>query len=439
MAERVCPLFHPATPTERSRPAPERSSLLIPQMSQSCSRARAFLRRCALLLVLPLGCSLGTTAFEPLATEQIASPSQPEPSRTNTADSGAPEVRSRDCDAGSDCEVADPPSLGSCFDGLLNFGEQGVDCGGRCSRACAAPSVGGPSCGAAGQCTTDPCDNDEQDGDETGIDCGGSCSACALGAACRSGADCATGVCADGECKEPSCSDGARNQGELGVDCGGPCAACVTAQSCSANTDCNSGVCAAANCGAAERCCQPPSCNDGVQNGEESGIDCGAACGGCALGAVCTVTAECASARCDDGRCRSCADGVQSGRETGIDCGGPCPACAAGVVCTSDAQCARGACQDGRCCGGSGGDCTRCALRLSGNVDCSGSRDSFGVGTCNSYLQCLRDNADLCAQSSAAVCSGDPGGVCNHNDFGGNLGTGVSRANEVLSAAGCAL
>jgi len=73
-----------------------------------------------------------------------------------------------------------------------------------------------------------------------------------------------------------TCDDGIQNQGETGVDCGGPnCSPCV-------------------------------SCNDGIQNGNETGVDCGGDCDACP----------------------TCNDGVQNGSETGIDCGGPdCAPC----------------------------------------------------------------------------------------------------------------
>ncbi|KEP64201.1 UNVERIFIED_CONTAM: sushi domain (scr repeat) domain-containing protein [Hammondia hammondi] len=54
--------------------------------------------------------------------------------------------------------------------------------------------------------------------------------------------------------------------------------------------------------------CGHPSCTDGVQNGDETGVDCGGS--------------HCAP-------CASCGDGVQNNGETGVDCGGPCPACVA--------------------------------------------------------------------------------------------------------------
>jgi len=75
----------------------------------------------------------------------------------------------------------------------------------------------------------------------------------------------------------PTCSDGIQNGLETGVDCGGPdCPAC-------------------------------PTCDDGVQNGSETGVDCG--------GPDCLA-------------CPTCNDGIQNGDETGVDCGGPdCPPC----------------------------------------------------------------------------------------------------------------
>ena len=54
--------------------------------------------------------------------------------------------------------------------------------------------------------------------------------------------------------------------------------------------------------------CGPPTCTDGIMNGDETGVDCG--------GSVCPA-------------CPTCTDGIMNGDETGIDCGGsvcdPCP------------------------------------------------------------------------------------------------------------------
>lgn len=54
-----------------------------------------------------------------------------------------------------------------------------------------------------------------------------------------------------------------------------------------------------------------PTCSDGEQNGDETGVDCG--------GSTCPP-------------CPSCSDGEQNGDETGVDCGGSCPPCADGTV-----------------------------------------------------------------------------------------------------------
>ena len=54
--------------------------------------------------------------------------------------------------------------------------------------------------------------------------------------------------------------------------------------------------------------CEEPTCDDGYQNGNETGVDCGGSC---------------------PNICPTCVDGFQNGDETGVDCGGsscaPCP------------------------------------------------------------------------------------------------------------------
>ncbi len=78
----------------------------------------------------------------------------------------------------------------------------------------------------------------------------------------------------------PTCTDGVQNGNETGVDCGGPdCPAC-------------------------------PTCTDGILNGNETDVDCG--------GPDCPA-------------CPTCSDGIQNGDETGVDCGGSsCPPCGGG-------------------------------------------------------------------------------------------------------------
>lgn len=94
----------------------------------------------------------------------------------------------------------------------------------------------------------------------------------------------AANVCDEGtEPPTPTCNDGIQNGQETGVDCGGP--------------DC-------------QPCEVAPTCNDGIQNGQETGVDCGGPdCQPCEVAPTCN-------------------DGIQNGQETGVDCGGPdCQPC----------------------------------------------------------------------------------------------------------------
>lgn len=68
-----------------------------------------------------------------------------------------------------------------------------------------------------------------------------------------------------------------------------------------------------------------PTCQDQVQNGHETDVDCGGACPDkCGDGKKCNNGADCQSGVCTDGICRTptCNDGVKNGQESDIDCGG---------------------------------------------------------------------------------------------------------------------
>ena len=76
---------------------------------------------------------------------------------------------------------------------------------------------------------------------------------------------------------QPACDDGVQNGDESDVDCGGSCGACDDGEMCAADSDCSSQVCGA------DMMCAVPSCDDGVQNGDELGQDCGGACAACII------------------------------------------------------------------------------------------------------------------------------------------------------------
>jgi hypothetical protein len=139
-------------------------------------------------------------------------------------------------------------------------------------------------------------------------------------------------TCDKGKCVPPTCTNGVKDFGETDVDCGGlDCLPCGTDLKCLGAPDCFSGICIATT-----KTCAAPMCNDNVQNGQETDIDCGGPiCAKCAPTNHCRAPLDCTSKVCKPGppgtpdvcQAPSCTDGVQNGDETGVDCGGSCPPC----------------------------------------------------------------------------------------------------------------
>ena len=210
-------------------------------------------------------------------------------------------------------------------------------------------------CGPNGICTTPTCSDGAQNGDETDIDCGGSCAPCDLSKTCNIGADCATDSCRDVgqgmQCQAPACDDGVKNGDETDVDCGGPtCEKCDAGSACTQKSDCTTDVCTDGEC-------VEPTCNDGQIDGTKTDVDCGGPdCPRCAAGESCKTADDCTSSVCKDMgqglKCQppSCTDGVLNGDETAVDCGGSCPKCATGQTCKVHADCVSDGCDySGKC------------------------------------------------------------------------------------------
>ncbi len=273
-------------------------------------------------------------------------------------------TRAQDCTSGV-CDETEHCTAPACDDRVANGEESGVDCGG--TSTCGVCGEGG-GCALAGDCASGvcgpgrvclapACDDRVANGGESGVDCGGTstCKRCGEGLPCGGGRDCDSGVCAPaGVCAPPDCEDGAHNGLESGVDCGGTslCERCDAGLGCSAPSDCASGV-----CGVADMCLEA-TCDDRVQNGGESGVDCGGAtlCRRCGVGDACTRAEDCEDGQsCGaNGTCVApphCTSGVVDGDESDVDCGGSeCDTCAAGMRCATDADCNRGTCTTiGRC------------------------------------------------------------------------------------------
>lgn len=201
-------------------------------------------------------------------------------------------------------------------------------------------------------------------------------------------------------------------------------------------------------------------CDDGIQNQDETDVDCGgAACGGCSAGQQCLDTLDCGEGVCFGGICTigACDDGVTNLDETDVDCGGSCPACGLGQACQVLADCAEGACVEGVCtavecladadCDALDGECTEGACDLA-TFSCAAAPSNEG-GAC--------DDGDLCTASSScsagACVAGDPvdcsalngpcaTGSCNPEDgqcvaLPGNEGLACDDGNNCTAATVC--
>src|SRR5690606_23712945 len=104
------------------------------------------------------------------------------------------------------------------------------------------------------------------------------------------------------------------------------------------------GLCGFDNIAAGEPCSDPERPAANVCNGMGDCVEC-LLDEDCNVGQALCVGGECVSA--------SCGDGVKNGDETDVDCGGICPGCANGMSCALAADCASLFCEPGA--GGAGG------------------------------------------------------------------------------------
>lgn len=144
---------------------------------------------------------------------------------------------------------------------------------------------------------------------------------------------------------------------------------------------------------------EPQTCGDGTKNGNETDVDCGGACDQkCAVGAACSVAADCADANlCTAGACAAPngTDQVKNGDESDIDCGGTntgAPRCETGKACAIGADCSsRGCGYTGTCV-----EAPSCATHLGGDTCGSGE---IGSGT---------ENHESCCKSLEVAGFEDP-------------------------------
>ena len=97
----------------------------------------------------------------------------------------------------------------------------------------------------------------------------------------------------------------------------------------------NGTVCRGGGSGQGGRCIPAPTCNDGIKNGSETGVDCGGSCPRCANGQGCASRNDCASALCSGGTCQGCTESPDTcGDVNGAACfcTGESRACSNGVT-----------------------------------------------------------------------------------------------------------
>lgn len=165
-----------------------------------------------------------------------------------------------------------------CLNETQDANETDIDCGGGICRLCGQfkACVINEDC-LTGLCIqgtcdyyfnivpTEFCDDGIQNWHETDVDCGGSCwkqftpdqgggygeirIPCENGKKCKDGDDCMSDFCPNNMCATSTCFDGFRVLYETDVDCGGICIAnCSNGLSCLGDWDCQSGSCAFGQC-----------------------------------------------------------------------------------------------------------------------------------------------------------------------------------------------
>ena len=240
-----------------------------------------------------------------------------------TCDDGVQNGNETGVDCGGDCAPC-----ATCDDGVQNGNETGVDCGGDCT-ACATCNDGiqngdetGVDCGGSACIPCATCNDGMQNGNETGVDCGGDCPACDDGC---DGTNVTVSINLDNYPEETSWV--LRDANGAVVGSGGtygnqPDGSNVSDEFCLADgcyeftisDSYGDGICCGYGNGAytvydefgnvlanggnfgrnetTEFClgdAPTPTCDDGIQNGDETGVDCGGSCAPCDNGG-CTDT-----------------------------------------------------------------------------------------------------------------------------------------------------
>jgi hypothetical protein len=141
------------------------------------------------------------------------------------------------------------------------------------------------------------------------------------------------------------------------------------------------------------------------------GTNCpGGKCNDMGVCAECNVDGDCATGMnpsCFMGQCISCSDGMQNGDETDMDCGGTkCGKCD-GDTCAAGGDCKSTFCADGVCCNNA------C------NTECKSCNQAATMGVCTNIPLGMTDMAPACDNTNvcngAGVCKLKNGEMCTNN------------------------
>jgi PKD repeat protein len=167
--------------------------------------------------------------------------------------------------------------------------------------------------------------------------------------------------------------------------------------------------------------CTSGACTNQVQDGNETGVDCGGACGACES-ASCLVGEDCASGSCVQGECTPPEGGGGSGGGQGGTSNGPdacLSECPEGAACSNGASCASGVCSAGVCANAGqlpdgGTECTaNCPVGSACSAPETCASNVCNQGTCGSALTC--GDTVLNGTETDTDCGGTSCASCAHN------------------------
>jgi hypothetical protein len=218
------------------------------------------------------------------------------------------------------------------------------------------------------------------------------------GAAGQAGEDTgATGGTGGSMVTPDSCDNGVKDSNETGVDCGGnnQCPRCDIRGGCNYDSDCQSAFCYKGHCAT-------PTCSDNVKNQGETGVDCGGPCSQqgftCDDGVACASNDDCTGEFCSSKVCTDhCTSKSTEADETDVDCGGKqCSPCKDNKTCIKPTDCQSGVCNNNKC----------VPATCSDNITNQDESDKDCGGTCAPPKYCaVNQHCNSAADCVSYVCS----------------------------------